>query len=63
LPSLQARAHRGLAHACHAEGDLTQARHHWREALTRYTAIGAPEADDIRAELATAGEPAGDGHG
>jgi hypothetical protein len=51
-PLEQARAHSGLARACHADGDPAQARHHWQQALTRYTAIGAPEADEIRALLA-----------
>jgi tetratricopeptide (TPR) repeat protein/transcriptional regulator with XRE-family HTH domain len=53
-PLEQARAHNGLAHACQIAGDPVQAWHHWQEALTRYTAIGAPEATEIRARLATA---------
>jgi len=58
VPWVQARAHSGLAAACQADGDLVQARHHWQEALTRYAAIGAPEADEIRARLAMAdGDP------
>jgi len=52
-PREQARAHSGLARACQAAGDLPQARHHWEQALARYTAIGAPEADEIRARLAS----------
>jgi tetratricopeptide (TPR) repeat protein len=44
----------GKARAYHADGDSPQARQHWQEALTRYTAIGAPEADEIRARLAAA---------
>ncbi len=51
-PLEQARAHCGLARACQAHADPVQARHHWRQALTRYVAIGAPEADEIRARLA-----------
>jgi tetratricopeptide (TPR) repeat protein/transcriptional regulator with XRE-family HTH domain len=51
-PLEQARAHSGLARACQASGDMVQARHHWQEALTIYTAIGAPEADQVRAQLA-----------
>jgi tetratricopeptide (TPR) repeat protein len=54
-PLEQARAHSGLARACQADGDSLQAQHHWQEALTRYAAIGAPEADQIRAEMATTG--------
>ena len=53
---VQARAHSGLARAYHADGDSTQARHHWQEALTRYTAVGAPEADEIRARLGAAAD-------
>jgi transcriptional regulator with XRE-family HTH domain len=41
--------------------DLEQGRYHWREALTRYTAIGAPEAGEIRARLARAGDCTGAG--
>jgi tetratricopeptide (TPR) repeat protein/transcriptional regulator with XRE-family HTH domain len=48
----QARAHDGLAGACQAAGNLRQARRHWREALTLYTALGAPEAEQVRARLA-----------
>jgi DNA-binding SARP family transcriptional activator/tetratricopeptide (TPR) repeat protein len=50
----QARAHNGLARAYHADGDLIQARHHWQEALARYDAMNAPEAQQIRARLTTA---------
>jgi len=56
VPLNQARAHRGLARACHAGGDSVQARYHWQEALTLYTAIGAPEAREIRANLAATGD-------
>jgi DNA-binding SARP family transcriptional activator/tetratricopeptide (TPR) repeat protein len=51
----QARAHHGLACAYHADGEPDQARRHWQEALALYTALGAPEADQVRAQLATAG--------
>jgi tetratricopeptide (TPR) repeat protein len=47
----QARAHNGLGAALHAAGDVSLARHHRRCALELYAALGAPEADDIRAEL------------
>jgi DNA-binding SARP family transcriptional activator/Tfp pilus assembly protein PilF len=50
----QARAHRGLARSYHAGGDAGQARHHWQQALPLYTALGAPEADEIRAQFSTA---------
>jgi DNA-binding SARP family transcriptional activator len=55
-PAEQARAHSGLARSYHTDGDSLQARYHWREALTLYAAIGAPEADEIRAQLAVAGD-------
>ncbi len=58
VPLQQASAHTGLARACQAAGDPVQARHHWQEALTRYDALGAPQAEEIRARLAGAG----DGH-
>jgi DNA-binding SARP family transcriptional activator/tetratricopeptide (TPR) repeat protein len=61
-PREQAHAHDGLARAYQAGGDPVQARHHWQEALTRYAAIGAPEADDIRAQLAKASADGDDGH-
>jgi DNA-binding SARP family transcriptional activator/tetratricopeptide (TPR) repeat protein len=47
----QAHAHSGLARTCQASGEPAQARHHWHEALRRYTAMGAPEAREIRAQL------------
>jgi len=47
----QARAHAGLAHTHHDTGHLDQARHHLRQALTLYTDLGVPEADDIRGYL------------
>lgn len=61
LPLEQARAHSGLARACQTDGDSIQARHHWQQALTRYAAIDAPEADEIRARLAMAGNSGDEG--
>jgi tetratricopeptide (TPR) repeat protein len=49
----QARACDGLGRACHAGGDPARARRHWQEALALYTSLGTPEADQIRAQLAT----------
>ena len=49
----QARAHNGLAHAYQAAGDPGQARHHWKEALTLYISLGAPDTDQVRSHLAT----------
>jgi len=59
-PLEQARAYHGLARASHSDGDSLQARHHWQQALTRYTAIGAPQASEIRAQLAMTGNGGGD---
>ncbi|MGH3156420.1 MAG: tetratricopeptide repeat protein, partial [Streptosporangiaceae bacterium] len=51
----QARAHDGLGRAHHDLGDPVQARHHQQEALARYTELGDPEADQVRARLAGLG--------
>jgi tetratricopeptide (TPR) repeat protein len=51
----QARAH-------HASGDSDQARHHWQHALTIYTELGVPDADQVRAKLASL-DAATQGHG
>ena len=53
--SEEARAHAGLARAYDAEGEFRKAHRHWREALTRYTVFGGPEAEQIRARLAAGG--------
>jgi hypothetical protein len=50
----------GLAHTHHATGDPDQAHHHWRQALALYTALGVPEADDVRAHLTVPGQATGD---
>jgi DNA-binding SARP family transcriptional activator/tetratricopeptide (TPR) repeat protein len=52
----QARAHNGLGHAHRGTGDLSQARYNWKQALALFTEIGTPEADQVRAQLAAAGE-------
>jgi hypothetical protein len=39
-----------------ASGHPRKARRHWRQALTLYTRLGAPEADQIRAQLAAANQ-------
>jgi DNA-binding SARP family transcriptional activator/tetratricopeptide (TPR) repeat protein len=48
----QARAHHGLASCCHAARDLSLSRQHLNQALTLYVSLGAPEADQIRTQLA-----------
>jgi DNA-binding SARP family transcriptional activator/tetratricopeptide (TPR) repeat protein len=52
----QARAHAGLASARQATGDSGQAHSHWQQALTLYTALGTPEAGQVRSEIATAAD-------
>jgi tetratricopeptide (TPR) repeat protein len=49
----QARAHTGLGHAHHTLGSPERARHHYQQALALYTDLGVPEAEQIRAHLAT----------
>jgi DNA-binding SARP family transcriptional activator/Tfp pilus assembly protein PilF len=47
----QARAHHGLARCCPAD-DVGLSRRHLNQALTLYSSLGAPEADQIRTQLA-----------
>jgi DNA-binding SARP family transcriptional activator/tetratricopeptide (TPR) repeat protein len=47
----QACAHRDLAESHHRAGDDERARHHWQEALTLYTQLGVPEAEQVRSQL------------
>jgi tetratricopeptide (TPR) repeat protein len=49
----QARAHTGLGHAHRSLGNPAAARYHYQQALTLYTGLGVPDADQIRAHLAT----------
>ncbi|HEY6312349.1 MAG TPA: tetratricopeptide repeat protein, partial [Streptosporangiaceae bacterium] len=49
----QARAHHGLARSYHAAGKADQACEHLQAALTRYTDLDAPEADQILTQIAT----------
>jgi DNA-binding SARP family transcriptional activator/Tfp pilus assembly protein PilF len=53
----QARAHNGLARSYHATSDSDRASQHWRQALTLYTELGAPESDEVRAHLARLTDP------
>jgi tetratricopeptide (TPR) repeat protein/transcriptional regulator with XRE-family HTH domain len=48
----QARAHNCLARCYHVAAEPGPARRHWQRALVLYTALGVPEADEVRAELA-----------
>ena len=52
----QARAHRGLAHASQAVGDHAQALSHFEEAISLFSALGAPEAGQIRDQLNAASD-------
>jgi tetratricopeptide (TPR) repeat protein/transcriptional regulator with XRE-family HTH domain len=47
----QAAIHRDLADSRHRDGQDELACHHWRQALTLYTQLGAPEADQVRSRL------------
>ncbi|HEY1919100.1 MAG TPA: tetratricopeptide repeat protein [Streptosporangiaceae bacterium] len=47
----QAHSCHGLAHACLALGQGADGRSHLRAALSLYTALGAPEAEYVRADL------------
>jgi tetratricopeptide (TPR) repeat protein len=47
----QGRAHDGLGHAHHVLGDRDRARHHWRRALTIFTDLGTPEAEQVQRRL------------
>jgi tetratricopeptide (TPR) repeat protein len=46
-----ARAHAGLGRAYVGLGDVGRARRHWAEALTRYTELGSPLAEEVAANL------------
>jgi DNA-binding SARP family transcriptional activator/tetratricopeptide (TPR) repeat protein len=54
----QASAHCGLADCHYSADQVEQARHHWQQALTLYTEIGAPEADEVGAHLAALSDEA-----
>jgi DNA-binding SARP family transcriptional activator/tetratricopeptide (TPR) repeat protein len=49
----EAAAHRDLAESHQHAGEDEQARHHWQHALTLFTQLGGPEADQLRAQLGT----------
>jgi tetratricopeptide (TPR) repeat protein len=53
----EAQAYEGLARAYQAAGNAEEARRSWQEALWRYAELGLPEADQIRAQLVSAGTP------
>jgi tetratricopeptide (TPR) repeat protein len=54
----QARAHRGLAAACHGVAELEQARQHWQHALDIYTRLGVAEAAEMQAGPASPADTA-----
>jgi DNA-binding SARP family transcriptional activator/tetratricopeptide (TPR) repeat protein len=47
----EASAHRDVANSYHSAGSTSLAREHWLRSLAIFTEIGAPEADQVRAEL------------
>jgi DNA-binding SARP family transcriptional activator len=47
----EAGVHRDLAESHHDAGVGEQARYHWQQALTLYTELGAPEAEQLRSRL------------
>ncbi|MER5428459.1 tetratricopeptide repeat protein [Streptomyces sp. NPDC002588] len=49
----QARAHLGSAAVSRTRGEPGRAAHHLREALTLYTALGSPRADEVAETLRT----------
>ncbi len=51
----QARAHDGLARTYRAIGGHLRAQRHWELALALFTVLGAPETDDVQAELTALG--------
>jgi tetratricopeptide (TPR) repeat protein/transcriptional regulator with XRE-family HTH domain len=51
----QARAHNGLAYVYQAARDHDCARRQWEQALALFTVLGAPEADEVRAQLGQTG--------
>jgi tetratricopeptide (TPR) repeat protein len=53
----QARARHGLGDACHAMGDPSHGGDHWRAALMLYTELGAPEAEELREQVAARALP------
>jgi DNA-binding SARP family transcriptional activator len=57
----QASAHRDLAESHYSAGEDEQASHHWQQAVSLFTGLGAAEADDIRARLTAPGTEASAG--
>jgi tetratricopeptide (TPR) repeat protein/transcriptional regulator with XRE-family HTH domain len=51
----QASVHRDLGESYRRAGRDDQASHHWQQALTLYTHLGAPEADQVRSRLSAEG--------
>ena len=49
---VQARALDGIARILRTTGHPHEAREHWQEALTIYTELGMPQADEVRTRLA-----------
>jgi DNA-binding SARP family transcriptional activator len=47
----QASTHRDLAESHYSSDDNEQARDHWQQALTLYTQLGVPEAEQVQSRL------------
>jgi tetratricopeptide (TPR) repeat protein len=47
----EARAHDGIGNACDALGETSRSRSHWERALSLYTELGTPEAEQVRARF------------
>ena len=58
----QARAHDGLARTYRATGGHLRAQRHWELALALFTVLGAPETDDVQAELTALGSEGSRAH-
>ncbi|HLX48341.1 MAG TPA: tetratricopeptide repeat protein [Streptosporangiaceae bacterium] len=60
VPYDQACAHNGLGRAYHTAGDHERARHHWQHALALFGELEAPEAEQVRRQLAACDPGAGE---
>jgi hypothetical protein len=56
----QAGAHAGLARSHQPAGEPARALDHWHEALTLYTELSTPEADQNRAQLSVGNDGRGE---
>jgi tetratricopeptide (TPR) repeat protein len=52
----EARAHNGIGHGYYSTENRSQARQHWERALSLYTDLGVPDANDVRGRLMLQGD-------